>query len=189
MMISSAISKYSRHTKGAAAMEFALVLPLLFLIYIGVIASFDAMRALSQSSRTALILSDLATRVTEMDDDRRDAIFATGNALMPLWEGGSSFSVSITSIINPVEANESDVDVTQEVVWSEASVSGREITTADLANFTIPTIEEGDSIILVEVRGNYSPSLGGMFGLSSSFETTRTSVRRPRFVSEVAYTD
>lgn len=184
-----AIRTLVRDVRGVAGMQFAFIAPLLVFLFLGVVAAFDATRAGRQAAMTAVTMSDLATRVIDMDDLQRDAFFNVSNALMSRWgDTSSTFSVSITSVINPVEDDPSDPEVTEEVAWSEASVAGYEIETGDLAQFDLPPIVEGASLILVEVRGSYIPKFAAM-GLPTQIDMKRTSVRRPRFVSEVVYLD
>lgn len=185
----SFLQRFGRNTRGVAAMQFALIVPGLALVFLGVVAAFDTARAARQAAVAAVTLSDLSTRVLDMDDVQRDAIFATGDALMSRWTASpAAHSFSITSIINPVEASPSDPEVTEAVIWSRASVASNELETSDLAAYNLPPIAEGESLILVEVNGVYAPKFATM-GLPTDVVVKRTSVRRPRFVSEVTYFD
>lgn len=170
---------------GAVALEFALVVPFLFMFYLAAVATFDATRAAHQSSQVTRVLADLSTRVIDMTDEKRDALFNTGNALLTKWDDGSSYTISLTSIINPIEGDD-EPEIEKKVAWSEATIAGNEVTDADLDKLDIPSIKEGDSLILVKINGSYSPMFSIM-GSSTDFEIIRSSVRRPRFVSEVLY--
>ncbi len=183
------LQRFKRNTRGVAAMQFALIVPGLMLIFLGVVAAFDTARAARQATVAAVTLSDLSTRVLDMDDAQRDAIFVTGNALMSRWTASpATHSFSITSVINPVEASPSDPEVTEAVIWSQTNVPGNELETSDLAAYDLPPIAEGESMILVEVKGVYDPKFATM-GLPTNVPIVRTSVRRPRFVTEVTYYD
>ncbi|MEO1100356.1 MAG: hypothetical protein AAFW65_00770, partial [Pseudomonadota bacterium] len=170
-------------------MQFALIVPALALAFLGVVSAFDTARAVRQATATAVTLSDLSTRIFDINDAGRDSLFMTGDALMSRWPASpATHSFSITSIINPVEADPSDPEVTEAVIWSETDVPGNELETSDLAAYNLPPIAEGESLILVEVKGVYAPKFAGM-GLPTNIPVRRTSVRRPRFVSEVTYYD
>lgn len=189
LSVRSLLRRFAQNTRGVAAMQFALIVPGLVLVFLGVVSAFDTARAARQATVTAVTLSDLTTRVLDMDDSQRDAIFVTGNALMSRWPASpSGHSFSITSVINPVEASPSDPEVTEAVIWSQTDVSGNELETSDLAAYNLPPIAEGESLILVEVKGVYAPQFAAM-GLPTNIPVRRTSVRRPRFVSEVTYYD
>jgi len=171
---------------GAVAMEFALIMPVLIAFYFGGVSMYDAMRASHQTATVAVTLADLSTRVIDMNDDKRDALFNSGRALMSKWPSETDYSISITSIINPTEANNGDPDVLRAVSWSEATDESAKLTDADLPRFDLPTIAEGDSLVIIEVKGTYRPQ-HSILGTQGNFDITRSSVRRPRFVSEVHY--
>ncbi len=178
--------RFRRDRAGVAAMQFAMIMPVLVFIYVGVVSSFLTARAVQQASNTATTLADLATRVIDMDDDNRDAFFITADALMDRWGGASAYGVSITSLINPVEASPGDPEVDLSVHWSEATKSELVMEDTDLVSFELPEIAEGESMILVVVSGTYDRPLAG-FGLAEQVTIERYSVRRPRFVSVVDY--
>lgn len=179
------ISDWRRDESGVVAMEFAFIAPVLIFMFFGAISIYDTMRAARQASQTTLILSDLATRTLDMSDDKRDALFITANSLMSSWDANGTYSISVTSVINPKE-EAGDEDVDAEVSWSEATSETAKIKDADLAKFDLPTIIEGDSLVLVEIKGDYSP-IFAMLGIETSYSIERSSVRRPRFVSELIY--
>ena len=171
---------------GAVAMEFALIMPVVIAFYFGGVSVYDAMRASHQAATVAVTLADLSTRAIDMNDDKRDALFNSGRALMSKWPSDTDFTISVTSVINPSEANNADPDVIQEVVWSEATDDSAKLTNADLARFDLPTIAEGDSLVIVEVTGTYRPQ-HSILGAQGNYDIQRNSVRRPRFVSEIHY--
>lgn len=180
------LSRFSKDVRGVAAMQFALIVTPLAIVYLGTVAAFDAYRSAQQAMFTAVTLSDLSTRIIEMDDDRRDALFNTGNALMNRWDTGSNFSMSITSVVYDADANTEEGDLPLKVAWSEATSSTEIIDTGDLINYDLPSIANGESMMLVEIKGKYQAAFNGL-GLPAYYTVERTSVRRPRFVNEVPY--
>ncbi len=171
---------------GAVAIEFALIMPVLIAFYFAGVSMYDAIRASHQAANVSVTLADLTTRVIDMNDDKRDALFNSGRALMSQWPSEADYTISVTSIINPNESNDADPDVIEEVVWSEATDESAKLTTEDLSRFDLPTIAEGDSLVIIEVKGNYRPQ-HSILGAQGNFDISRSSVRRPRFVSEVHY--
>ena len=174
--------------RGVAAMQFALIVTPLTIVYLGTVASFDAYRSAQQAMYAAVTLSDLSTRVIEMTDERRDAMFNTGNALMSRWDESSNFSMSITSVVYDTDVDlEADPEALPlKVSWSEATSSTEIVDSADLPNYDLPDIADGESMILVEIKGKYQAKFSGL-GLPAYYTVQRTSVRRPRFVNEVPY--
>ncbi|MEL7547374.1 MAG: hypothetical protein AAGJ84_12040 [Pseudomonadota bacterium] len=182
---------FLRDVRGVAAMQFALIITPLAIVYLGTVSAFDAYRSAQQATQTAVTLTDLVTRVIEMDDNRRDAMFITGNALMSRWGEDSNFSMSMTSVvIDPTSVGGDDDDDESEptlmVAWSEATSSAEIVETADLDNYNLPTISLGESMVLVEIKGKYQAAFNGL-GLPAYYTVERTAVRRPRFVNEVPY--
>lgn len=180
------LSRFAKDVRGVAAMQFALIVTPLSIVYLGTVAAFDAYRSAQQAMFTAVTLSDLSTRILEMTDDRRDALFNTGNGLMNRWDNGSNFSMSITSVVYDPDANTEEGDLPLKVAWSEATSSTEVIESSDLPNYDLPEISNGESMILVELKGKYQAAFNGL-GLPAYYTVERTSVRRPRFVNEVPY--
>ncbi|MEL6257872.1 MAG: TadE/TadG family type IV pilus assembly protein [Pseudomonadota bacterium] len=176
-----------RDERGIAALEFALVLPALALFLVGILSIYTAAQAGKEASRAASTLSDLATRVIEMDDFTRDAMFDTAAVILSRFNGASTYTVSITSVINPPDPpNQAPVD--HAVDWSEATATDFAVTDDVLSRLELPSISEGESFILVVVTGEYHAPVSGPL-LQAKTEIVRTSVRRPRFVAEVPYVD
>lgn len=184
--VSAHLKGFWKNRTGVAAMQFAMIMPVLVFVYVGVVSSFLTARAVQQASNTSTTLADLATRVIDMDDDNRDAFFVTADALMDRWRGASAYGVSITCLINPVESSPSDPEVALAVHWSQATKSELVMEDTDLDTFELPDIAEGESMILVVVSGTYDRPFAG-FGLGEQVTVERYSVRRPRFVSIVEY--
>ena len=172
--------------RGVAAMQFAMVLPPLVIVFIGTFGAFDSYRSVQQASFTASTLADLSTRLIEMNDEQSELMFDTGEALLSGWQQDGSYSISISSIVFDPDANTSEGDPPIQVAWSQARPASQIVETGDLANYRVPTLSDGESVILVEIKGTYRPTLNG-FGLPAYYTVERTSMRRPRFVNEVPY--
>jgi Flp pilus assembly protein TadG len=173
---------FHRCERGAIAIEFALIGPLLIAIFLGCFISFDAVRGARQTSTAASVLSDLSTRVLEMNDASRDAFWLTGGAIMGKFASSNNPVMSVTSVVNVLGDGSNDLSVR----WSHSNVAGNQLTTPDLANFDIPTIPEGESVILVIVRTTIVAPFR-VAGFPRPVVIERIAVRRPRFVTEVPY--
>ncbi|WP_193227700.1 TadE/TadG family type IV pilus assembly protein, partial [Aureimonas psammosilenae] len=81
--------------EGTGAIEFALVLPILLLLYIGGLDVCLAMAAHKKMQHAASVVSDLITRGTSVTSAEIDGMFHLSNAIMkPRAERLSSIKVS-----------------------------------------------------------------------------------------------
>jgi len=163
--------------RGIAIVEFALFLPILMLLFMGAIASFDGIRASRQVIATTDTVADLISRRTNMDDSARDAMFEVTEALLGRFTTEDTMSVSISSIFN-------DGDELK-VLWSEANANTSPIDDEDISGLLLPTIPDGESVVIVSVSTEYAPIL-----VNKAFdrvEFDNTVFVRPRFVPIIPY--
>lgn len=178
----SILMAFGKDSKGIAAIEFGLVLPVIVMILMGFIALYDGMSGSRSIDHGASTIVDLVTRQNEMDDEKFDLLFATSQSLIGKYSDGDNYIVTITSVENVFD---SSADSTLSVGWSKSNVTSAELDDSDLANFELPAIPEGGSVILVNIRVNYTPYIST--DEVSLFEFTRDVVRRPRFLDNIPY--
>lgn len=169
---------------GFAATEFALLVPILLALFLGGVSAFDANRASASITRASAVMVDLATRQTLIDDDQRDIFFDTVESIAGRYAESADFHIVMSSVINPADDEDDDVLVLD---WSEATQSNLVLTDDDLDDLDLPTIPNGDSVILVTVGATHSPLIG--WEVVRDWNIVRTAVRRPRFSSSVTYVD
>lgn len=165
--------------RGIAIVEFALFLPIIILIFMGAIASFDGIRASRQVLTTADTVGDLISRRSEMDDAARDAMFEIAKALLGSFTTDETVGVTMTSIFND--------DGELKVHWSEAKGNATPLIDEDIPELTLPTIPEGESVVVVSVVTQYIALL-----INQAFdriEFSDTVFIRPRFVPRIAYNE
>lgn len=177
-----ALSSLKNDKKGVAAVEFAMVVPLILLLLLGSVGLFDLYNGSRSIERGAATVVDLVSRQSEMEDDKFDLLIATSESLIGRYAEGAGFELVVSSIENVFD---SDDDPTLTVAWSKSNVESKEIEDSDLVDYELPAVPEGGSIILVSVRNSYTPYVTtDAVGL---VEFERNSVRRPRFVESVEY--
>ena len=177
-----AAERFAADARGSSTVEFAFIAPVFLTFMMVCIVVFDAARAVRQVGLAAQTVSDLATRVDEMDDARRDAMFATAASILGKYAGSSPFNVVISSIVNDLGDGDDEI----RVVWSEAKVAGQELEDEDLDDLALPTIPEGESVIVVQFDLDYRLAFV-VEGFSPDLKFEEVAIRRPRFVSEVCY--
>lgn len=180
------IKKFSNNKNGGAAIEFAFIAPIFILMFLGCFIAFDSLRAKRTIANSTIVISDLSTRLVEMNDLRIDEIYNAADALLGIYSNAADLNYTVTSIVNPL-----GVDDDLAVVWSHSTDQNNEHTTADLVNFDLPEIGDGQTLILVSTEGTYTPRFAPTFikptGLGVAFNTSEISVRRPRLVREICF--
>ena len=148
---------FCRDSSGLAAVEFALVFPLLILILINVVSFYDGFRGDKIMSKVTGVVVDLVTRDRgAVDDDDFDELVAIGKALSGKYSVESDFTLVLASIRNVFDEDEND---DPELVWSRSNVDEAVLEQSDLDDLDLPAIGEGESVIYVLVSADYEPML------------------------------
>jgi len=174
---------FLENNTGVAAVEFALIMPILILMTFGGYTSFDMIFTDRAVSRSSAIVTDLTTRSESVDDVYIQNLIEISKSLVgDAAQDDTRFDVSITSISNTFD---SDADYELIVNWSFGNKSSVELTTGDIEDYDLPHIPEGESIILVDLSLRYQSDIfQDLFGL---IELNEVSIGRPRFVTLVPY--
>jgi len=142
-------------TAGVAAVEFALILPVMLMLYLGmaeVTQGVNINRKLTILSRT---VADITSRASDgIDNVAMNDIFAAALAVMAPYDA-SQVSIRLTSVV----VRDVDGDAVGEVCWSD----GHLITARPIgANVALPPgfNAPGSSFILAEVARPYTPTIG-----------------------------
>jgi len=164
-------------TRGVSAMEFALILPVLVLMVVGM-ADFGRLLLLSHKlQNSAFILADLVGRDQTLSVAQLEDSFLALEQLISPFE----FDDNGTAIVSSVSGASGAGDPT--INWqragagvlsatSEVGVEGGTATVPDALN-----VANGETVIVAEVYYAFEP----MFGMTTSAQTIRkTAVIRPR---------
>lgn len=154
-----------RDASGAAAVEFALVLPILIAFYLGlneVQPGLSIKRKLELATRT---LADLTTRSAKVTTDDLKNIFGAAAAVMRPYGNAGTTQMVISSI--GVTKSASGSGYTGTVKWSCNWPSGTPSGAGNLqkrtGSYPVPSSFQNDStssFILVETQYPYTPNIG-----------------------------
>lgn len=174
-----------RDDRGVAGIEFALILPILMLLLLGVV---EASRAIDMDRHFSIAVSNIGDAVA-----RQESIGTNeGDAKLNL-DGAMK---AIAHIMAPYDANEKDLQVVvasvqashddatdTKVVWSYSHGEGGLSVPAKCSTYTLPDglVPKGGSVIIVEAEYKHKPLFGDFVpGFGSLMKFTEKSFYNPR---------
>lgn len=183
------------HRGGIAAVEFALIAPLLFCMYFLTLEASQAIVTDKKVARIGSMVADLITQQATIAKSELDAIMQIGNSIIQPY-GRSNPKIIVTAIeITP------DPGSKVQVSWSRKLVEG--VASADAAKGSITTVPtslnvKGSFLIRVESSLGYKPLITwtatqkqslGLFAAFDNINMTETYYLRPRMSSTVTCSD
>lgn len=197
----SKFRRLHRDPRGVAAVEFALIVPLILLIYLGSTEMVQALMASRKLSIVARSLSDLVAQQpagSSLTDAQLNAVFAAATSIMaPFSTGTLQMTVSSVEFVNPdgtgIKAKPRWTAIRNgstprpcAVLTPVTDATGNGTTTMPSGLYAL------GSIIVADVVYTYTPTFGGgLLAWSStqgSIAMRRTLYMRPRAQSVIAYT-
>lgn len=146
-----------RHDRrGVALIEFALVAPVLLLLFVGAFQMLDAISAYRKVTTTVRSLADLTTQSTKMSTGDADTILAAATQVMTPYSPNNAL-LRITEV-------KIDAKGVATVAWSRgrntsAYLAGDPVTVP--ANMRVPST----CLVLAEIQYNYTPRVAaGIIG-------------------------
>lgn len=192
----SLMSRFRRDENGTITMEFAIVAPLFIATIIIGFELFDAFKSNSRAAKATYTIADILSRQVEVDDTYASELHLVLDALLPWLNEGKTLRISSITFHegDPDDPNDNDV---YNVAWSKHSddtntinfgleLTGSMLTTVEYQDL-LPTIADGDSIVLVETEVPHR-SLISLLGLGDLVWRNQVAIR-PRFVDALAASD
>lgn len=170
------LRRFARENKGVAALEFAIIAPLLMVpLLLGSVDLIDVMGTNKRAQNAAASLADVVARDTEISNSEMSGLWAGLNILMyPNDPGAMEMRITSVSIENASTAR---------VIWSEGhgGMSARQAGTTVALDSRMMTV--GTSIIMVESVYKYDAPLGFLF--QNQVRMTHNAYRRSRLVDPI----
>ncbi len=110
------LHRFRSDQTGVAAIEFALLVPIMIGLYFMLNETANGLRAARKTTMVARVMADLATRPSNLSDQDRNDIFAAGPPILSPFPANKG-SYRLTSI-------RFDADAKGFVDWSEISGTG-----------------------------------------------------------------
>jgi Flp pilus assembly protein TadG len=169
-------ARFLHDRTGVAAVEFALVVPVLIVCYFGLAEFCQAYMAQKRAQHTTSQIADMVARAPTTSRSQIDAIFDVGSLIMqPFPE--APLSLRVTSITR-------GADGVARVDWSR----GRGMTPLS-GTRTVPAglIANGETVIMGESRYAYQSPLNQLFSGVTNFGGTH--YLRPRLTDRIPCSD
>lgn len=180
---------FLKHQKGLAAIEFAMVLPVMLVMLMGTIEVSNLLTADRRAESVAATLADLVARDDSITNAEVTDIFLAAESVMADMDS-ASLQMVITSI------NESGSNAV--VGWSRAKNSAPDATGSTVSDLPSGLIAAGGSVIRVRVTypytlttmgtTNYKQSGSGpvmAYDMGSAHSISKTFYLRPRLVAKI----
>ena len=176
-MIVTLWRKFRRDRRGVSAVEFALIAPLLIMIYFSLAELCQAMLAERKVAHAASAVGDLVAQVSTVSaSDLTDIYAAAGSVMTPY--STTPLKIRITS----VTADASDKTT---VAWSQGSgLTG--LPTGSTVVLPANLLPANQTLIMSEVQYAYTSPLDYWFKSAVNFD--QTYYLRPRVSQSIAYT-
>lgn len=168
--MAKALKKFIRGTEGVAAMEFALVVPIMIALLFGTVEIGNLYLAYNKIGRATHMGAELGTRAGDITpDERLDILDAMTETIKPFPDNAE---IVLTHVTRQPGSNNASVD------WSVGHQRG---SFAVGSTFALPNglLEEGESAVIADMDYRYTPVLGD-FIVKTSIELNERAVLRPR---------
>lgn len=172
------LKPFHKDERGNAGIEFALLAPIMLLLYFGLAELTVAMMAERRASHAASVVGDLVTQSGSMNATQMTDIFNVGNALLKPFPT-TPLHMRVTSV-------KADAAGVAKVTWSRGQGMSGMSTGAAVAGFPAGMLAAGDSLVMAEVQYSYTSVLGQV--LPSALSFSNTFYIRPRKSPEVVWT-
>lgn len=174
MRLMQPLRHFAAARAGIAALEFAILLPMMVFLLFGSVDLIDAVGTNRRTENVAASLADVVSRDTEVSDAEVTGLWSAMSVLM-VPDDAANVRARITSI-------EIESAATARIVWSEGH--GMSALTEG-ATITLPDdmMIAGTSVILAEAELTYEAPLGILFAGAIDFE--HTAYRRSRLVDPI----
>ena len=164
--------------RGSAALELAIVLPLLLVMLVGAISVTQVIRARMAMENAAETMAGLVAEQTSVNSARMSDL-CTGAQLVMAPYSTAGLKISVASVTNNAQTGKLGVD------WQDTSCGGGSPIAAPTTDAASLVPNPGDSAIVVQATYTYANPL--VLVLPAQFAFTELAFDRPRDATGVAH--
>lgn len=169
------LSRFGRKTDGVAAVEFALLAPMMIFLLFGLVDLVDAFQTNRRVEIATVSLADVVSRDTEVDNSEVNGLWAALNVLM-----APDPAVTMDARITSVQIESAS---TARVVWSEGRNGFAPLAAGSTVSLPAGLMTPGTSIIMAESRYSYHSPTDWIFPGGTPIQ--HTAYRRSRLVDPI----
>jgi Flp pilus assembly protein TadG len=177
----SLMANVGRDRQGMAAVEFAMIAPLMFTLFVGVVEFSQALTVDRRVGQAASATADLIARAPSsgLTTDDVDASMRIVQQLMAPY----STAPLLVKIVSVKASTNMSGALTYTVDWSRDSAGGTPYErNSSYANIPVDLLSSGESVIVSETTYRYSPLIFSYF-ITSAFNMSETFYLKPRNAS------
>lgn len=160
------LRKLRQDKSGVAAIEFALMLPVLVALFIGCVEVTFKIWSTQKAEKLAVTLADVVAQAQEVKVDDLDALVGAVDKIMDPFPFGNDGVVYISSVYLPQpEEGEELGDPIVNWQFKKGSFAAASKIGSDGSNATLPEgfeLAERDNVIVAEVFYKYTPIAPGV---------------------------
>lgn len=176
MRLSFSLRRFKRAKRGMAAVEFALIAPMMVFLLLGSVELLDALGANRRAQNTAASLADVVSRDNSISNAEVSGLWAAVEILMFPDPANLAVDARVTSIF--VESAS-----TARVVWSEGHNGYSALPNNSVVTLPSEMMVPNTGLILTDIRYHYTAPLNILFGGGTSME--HSAYRRARLVDPI----
>lgn len=171
-------SRLRSDTRGLAAVEFAVIVPMMLVLFFGLIEISNGVAADRKVTLTARALSDLISQAVTVTDTDINESFAASKGVMTPFDAST-----IKSVVSEVKI---DASGNATIAWSKANANGTKRVTGSAVTIPSSLAVPNTFLIWSEVSYTYKPSVGWVVG-SAGIPLSEQFFTRPRQSNCVLY--
>lgn len=168
-------TRFGRDEKGVAAVEFALLIPIILALFIGTIEMSQAITIDRRVTQATSATADLIARTRSTTTNELDGIMEIVEQILRPYDPNL---MSLT-IANVIAAPDDETDTT--VCWAYQHNGGADTSLQPGSAYSLPPgiVEKGDSVLIAEAKYDYTGLLFEYF-VEGAIELTEKFYLKPR---------
>ena len=172
------LGRFARQKRGAVAVEFALLLPVLLILYLGAFEGSQALSANRKAESVSNTIGNLVSRSSSMDQTKLSNIMAISAAILnPFSTDGLVMTVTTVRV---------DANGKATVDWSKTN-SGTPVKTGTAYVLPADLQAFNDTYLVFSTVAYPYKALFGYGGMIGNISMGKTSSFRPRKSSEIPF--
>ncbi len=151
--------------RGVSAVEFALIAPILIMIYLALAELTLGMMASRRTSHLAATIGDLAAQSENLTDANIADLWAIGTSMMQPFDTSTNLKMRLTSVTMGTDGK-------AYVNWSQAKYMTPYAKNTPIPTITTDQIAANESLMMTEVEYDYDSPIGNFLPGTSKFTDT-----------------